>query len=284
LKLVRPELVVELRAAVHRALDTNAPASVRGVALRSEGLRSLTRVEVLPIVEPETKGRCLVVLFIETDDEHAAPAVEQHAEPETPSESHLQDLERELSATKEYLQSTIEELETSNEELKSANEELKAANEEMENTNEELETSKEELQSTNEELTTVNDELHIRMQELSLSNDDLQNLLAVMELPVIMVGLDLRIRRFTLAAERLLHLTQADLGRPVAHLSALTSPGPFELAIREVIQHLTPRHEEIVIASGRRLRVGVAPYQTTDHAIKGAVLTFGEVSAPTAPS
>ena len=107
------------------------------------------------------------------------------------------------------------------EELKSANEELQSANEELQSTNEELETSKEELQSTNEELTTVNDELQNRMAELGQTNDDLHNVLAGVDNAVVIVGMDLRLRRFTSAAEKLFKLVPADVGRPVGFLDPI---------------------------------------------------------------
>ena len=98
---------------------------------------------------------------------------------------------------REYLQSIIQELEAANEELQSANEEILSSNEELQSTNEELETAKEELQSTNEELNTLNEELQERNEELSRVNSDLLNLLASVQIPIVMVSRDLRIRRFT---------------------------------------------------------------------------------------
>src|SRR5690606_31995405 len=110
-------------------------------------------------------------------------------------------------------------------ELKSANEELQSSNEELQSTNEELETSKEEMQSTNEELTTVNQELQNRMTELTVTNDDLYNVLAGVDNAVVIVGMDLRIRRYTNSAEKLLNLVPADVGRSVAFLDAFLGTG-----------------------------------------------------------
>ncbi|HJW29141.1 MAG TPA: hypothetical protein VJ508_07795, partial [Saprospiraceae bacterium] len=64
-------------------------------------------------------------------------------------------------------------------------------------TNEELETAKEELQSMNEELATVNEELENRNIALLQANNDLTNILNSMEMAVIMLDRDLRIRLFT---------------------------------------------------------------------------------------
>ena len=100
----------------------------------------------------------------------------------------------------------VEQQDAANEELRSANEEILSSNEELQSTNEELETAKEELQSANEELTTVNEQLQHRNLELSQANNDLTNLLSSTNIPVVMVGGDLRIRRFTPPAQKSMNL------------------------------------------------------------------------------
>ena len=111
-------------------------------------------------------------------------------------------LRQELAATREYLQSIIESQEGTNEELQSANEEIQSGNEELQSTNEELQTSKEELESANEELHTVNEEMQHRNELLTQLNNDLTNLLYSVSLPIVMVGADLSVRRFTPAGSR----------------------------------------------------------------------------------
>ncbi len=140
-------------------------------------------------------------------------AASQDRETSAVESSSVQQLEQELADTKEYLQSVVEKHEVSNEELQYANEEIASANEELQSTNEELETSKEELQSTNEELNTVNDELRARNTELNQLSSDLAKLLATVDIPIIMVGCDLRIRRITPMAEKALRVIAADVGR-----------------------------------------------------------------------
>jgi two-component system CheB/CheR fusion protein len=191
----------------------------------------------------------------------------------------LEELERELSMTKEYLQSTIEERETANEELQSANEELQSTNEELQSTNEEIETSKEELQSTNEELTTINDELHNRMRELSQSNDDLHNLLMGIESAMVIVGMDLRIRRYTVAAEKLLNLVPSDIGRSISHVKSFLSAPELERVIGGVIENVAPEDREVRGFDERWYQMRIAPYKTTEHVIRGAVLTFLDIDA-----
>ncbi len=119
-------------------------------------------------------------------------------------DSYIKDLEKDLTETKEYLQTVIEEQEGINEELKTANEEILSSNEELQSTNEELETAKEELQSSNEELMTTNEELQTRNTEVSFLSNDLINLLSSINIPIVMLGVDLLIRRVTPVADKVL--------------------------------------------------------------------------------
>src|SRR5262249_55887985 len=96
--------------------------------------------------------------------------------------SRIQELQQQLTRSKqdletayEELQSTNEELETTNEELQSTVEELETTNEELQSTNEELETMNEELQSSNEELQTMNEELRDRSEDLNRANSLLES-------------------------------------------------------------------------------------------------------------
>ena len=225
-------------------------------------------------------SRCFLVLFHELDARReitgaAAGAPRRRV---ARGRSARQELERELAMTKEYLQSTIEEQESANEELKSANEELQSSNEELQSTNEELETSKEELQSTNEELTTVNDELQNRMGELQLTNDDLHNVLAGIDEAIVIVGMDLRIRRFTQSAEKLLNLVPSDVGRSVSQLDAFIRKHRIEELAARVIERLLPIEEKVLCADQRWYVLRVTPYRTLDHTIKGALIVLDAVA------
>ena len=52
----------------------------------------------------------------------------------------------------------------------------------------------------------MNDELQTRNEELMRVNDDLLNLLASVQIAIVIVGADLRIRRFTPMAEKMFNL------------------------------------------------------------------------------
>ena len=115
----------------------------------------------------------------------------------------------------------------------------------MQSTNEELETAKEELQSTNEELTTLNEELRHANLELDEVNNDLLNFLRSVNIPVVMVGRDLRIRRFTPAAHKTMKLIPSDLGRLITDLQPDIQIPDFESQIRQVIDSLITKEIEV---------------------------------------
>ena len=273
LRLARPELQADLRRATREALATGQPALV--TSRISDGTTAAElQLEALPIVDPATQARCLLVLFHE-------PEVREPPPPLPPGEGagdqRVHGLALELALTKDHLQSTIDELEGANEALKSSNEELQSSNEELECTNEELETSKEEVQSTNEELTTLNEELNQRMAELQETNDDLHNVMTGVDNAVVIAGADLRIRRFTRAAERLFGLGAAAVGRPLAVLAPFFGGLELERLTGQAIESLRPAEHELQCADGRWHLLRIVPYKTLEHAISGAVLVLGDI-------
>jgi two-component system CheB/CheR fusion protein len=188
-------------------------------------------------------------------------------------------LQDELEANRDYLQSTIQDLEATNEELQAANEEILSSNEELQSTNEELDTAKEELQSTNEELHTVNDELEARNRQLVLANSDLNNLLASVDIAIVMVSMDLHIRRFTPVAERLFNLIDSDVGRPIGYLRPRIDCPDLEDAITTVIDRMDAFEREVRDERGTWYSLRIRPYKNLDNRIDGAVLLALDIDA-----
>jgi two-component system CheB/CheR fusion protein len=271
LKLVRPELVIPLRTALQRASKENIPIVTEPITLWGDRGSAGVSLDVMPLAA-ESGRRCLVVLFHEVAATEGDAAARPPPSEDLETEPRILQLERELLMTKEYLQTTIQELESANEELQSSNEELQSSNEELQSSNEELETSKEELQSTNEELATVNDELESRMAQLNISNDDLQNVLADSSSPLVIVGMDLRIRRFSAAAEKLLNLIPSDVGRLVGCLAAPLNVSGIEALVAETINNVRDKEQRVRVSEGQWYTLRVVPYRTGELAIRGAVL------------
>jgi two-component system CheB/CheR fusion protein len=132
-------------------------------------------------------------------------------EPRRSEKRTVAELSKELAATKRYLRSLVASKDAALQELKSMNEEAQAGNEE-------LETAQEELQAGNEELHTLNEDLRVRNTQLGQLNLDLSNLQESISIPLVMVGKDLRIRRFTKAMMPLMNLAVSDVGRPITDL------------------------------------------------------------------
>jgi len=186
-------------------------------------------------------------------------------------------LQEELRSTKESLQTIIQEQEGTNEELKSANEEIQSSNEELQSTNEELETAKEELQSTNEELTTLNEELQNRNVELNHVNNDLNNLLSSVSMPIVMLGNDLTVRRFTPLGERFFNLIPTDVGRRISDINPNIQVSNLDQKVAEVIETLKVHEREIQDRDGRWYSLRIRPYRTSDHKIEGAVILLVDI-------
>src|SRR5262249_33544393 len=161
--------------------------------------------------------------------------------------------------------------------LQSANEEILSSNEELQSTNEELDTAKEELQSTNEELNTVNEELHGRNEELSRVNSDLVNLLGSVQIAIVIVGSDLRIRRFTPMAERVLNLIPGDLDPPIGQIKPNIDIPDLEKLITESIDSVAPVERDVHDVQGRWYSLRIRPYKSVDNKIDGAVLALFDI-------
>ena len=284
LKMAREGLLMELRVAIDKARKQNAPVRREKVSIKQDGALTQVTLEVIPVSGP-ARERNYLVLFerVLPPEEPRAPGSTAPGATlrsrRTATERQTENLRRELTATKEFLQSIIQEREAANEELQAANEELQSSNEELQSTNEELETAKEELQSVNEELTTVNEELQHRNAELSQLNNDLNNLFAGVTIPVVMLGSDGRIRRFTPMAAKALNLIPADLGRPIGDIRPNVDVSDLEQVCQHVIDAATVVEREVRDRDGRWHSLRVRPYTTTDNKIDGAVITLEDIDA-----
>ncbi|GMU21112.1 MAG: chemotaxis protein CheB [Phycisphaerae bacterium] len=284
LKMTREGLLHGLRAAINDARRQEAPARREGLQVRTNGGRRQVAVEAIPL-QGSGENQHLLILF------HDAGAVAESALSTPPAgsengagqtaldEAAVRRLEQELAASREYLQSIIQDLEAANEELQSANEEILSSNEELQSTNEELDTAKEELQSTNEELNTLNEELQGRNEEMAQVNSDLTNLLASVQIAIVMVSSDLRIRRFTPMAERVLKLIPSDVGRPISHIKPNFELSDLDKLIAQVVDNVTVVEREVQDREGSRYLLRIRPYKGPDNRIDGAVLALFDVTA-----
>lgn len=281
LKMVHRDLVMELRALVHVAIRDNALVAREGVPCRINQENRVVNLKVVPLQGGDANDRYFMVLFeygLSNAPSTLPAAATVEAGSPSGKEEQILELERQLGSIREEMQGIIGEQLSTNEELQTANEEIQSANEELQSTNEELESAKEELQSTNEELATVNDELESRNEELAQLNNDLSNLLNSINLPMLMLSSDLRIRQFTSGAKSLLNVIDSDIGRPFAHLRPNIEIPDLEKIVLDVIQNVVPHTLEVKDINGFLYSVNIRPYKTSDHRIAGAVLVFINIS------
>src|SRR5581483_9453038 len=116
------------------------------------------------------------------------------------------------------------------------------------------------------------EELQNRMGQLGVSSDDVVNIMANASTPLLVVGMDLRIRRASASAERLLGLSAKDSGRPVAHLGNVISAPSIEQIVSDTINSATVKEQRVRCTDGNWYTLRVAPYRTADHGIRGAII------------
>jgi two-component system CheB/CheR fusion protein len=279
LRMVREELRLPLRQTIDEARSKRRSARKAGVYLGSGPTARAIEIEVIPFGVASTTQRFFVVLFKEpalAPDVAIEDATPTHVLPPPTVESQLA---QELASTRDYLQSIIEQLEVSNEELRAANEETVSSNEELRSTNEELRMAKDELEATNEELHTVNEQMTARNLETARLNDDLTNVLSSVEIPIVILGRDSRLRRFTPAAAKLLHLTGSDLGRPITELKPIVPAADLSQTIADVLEHLSAVSHPAQAVQGHWYQLAVRPYLTADNRIDGTVITIFDIDA-----
>jgi two-component system, chemotaxis family, CheB/CheR fusion protein len=282
IQLARTNLVPDLRATIRRSIKTGKAARTERAKVTLRGKNYEINIQVVPFkIQPRDKSWFLVIF----DETTSRSKPERLLQPlgKAGMQREVTELRRELAVSKESLQATIEEQEATNEELKASNEEVESSNEELQSTNEELETAKEELQSTNEELTTLNEELSNRNLEMMELTNELNNLLASTQMPIVMVDNALTVRRATPAARGAFNILPTDIGRPLSELRPNIDVPDMEKILLEVIETLGARERKVTDKEGRHYSLRVRPFRTTNNKIDGAVITLVDIDGEKGP-
>ena len=271
-KCIADELVIPLTTGMHKVLQNEHDVSFSNIRVHLAKEVQLVSLRLRRL--PQRKGQdAMVAVIIDAAAKGASPSLHDLAENYDfgkEAEQRISDLEQELQFTRENLQATIEELETSNEELQATNEELLASNEELQSTNEEL-------QSVNEELFTVNTEYQSKINELTEVNNDYDNLLYSLEMPIMFLDENRKVRKFSFPMHELLGIGDSDLDRPLVVRSQRFAGLDISGMVDQVL--LTSRKIELEIRDG----VGhwylfrALPYRVGENAYSGVVLLFIDI-------
>lgn len=272
LKVIRPELRLELRTALYQAVHDRANVETRGLRVATDDGFETINLIVRPVLREEDSARGFILVLFEDSDTTAFEPTIQTDDPI----AHR--LEEELLHSKAQLRTTVEQYEIQQEELRASNEELQAMNEELRSSAEELETSKEELQSVNEELTTVNQELKNNIDELSQANDNFQNLMNSTNIATIFLGSDLTLKQFTPTSREIFNLIPADIGRPLTHITSKLKLDNLIEEIRLILDTLQIVKHEVQSTDGRSFMMTIAPFRTLADKVEGVVITLVDIS------
>ncbi len=271
LRMIREDLLIDVRTALQQAMKSEEPVE-RNTVFGDSGQPGRVTIEVIPFRAPPSQEWFFHVLFRAENGANPAAATkfpQQNMEAGAAEEQEAA-LREQLAGMREAFQAMLEDKEAANEEMQVVNEEMQSANEELQSTNEEVETAKEELQSANEELTTLNDELGVRNTELARLINDLNNLSSGVDLPVIMLDKNLRMRRFSTRAAEMFKLEDGEVGERIGILRAEVPDLP-KLAAR-VMRRRQAIEKEIVRANDHHYSLRIRPYLTNNGEVEGAVI------------
>ena len=263
LRMIRPELRLDLRTALHQAHQSRGRVEAHNLRLTIDGQASTVTIVVRPVLREGDSARGFFLVLFDKGD--SAVAIPDEPAATINANDAARQLEEEVVRLRGQLRATGEQHEIQAEELKASNEELQAMNEELRSTAEELETSKEELQSVNEELTTVNQELKIKIEEQSQATNDLQNLINTTEIAVVFLDRSLRIKLFTPRAREIFNLIPTDRGRPLSDSPANSSTPNCTLILRVcsiASSGSSARCEPVMTAGTSRTSCRIAPPTT----------------------
>jgi len=257
------EVLAVLRPAVRRAFREQI--AVRKETNVADGdVRRRASFEVIPCGSAGGRhDRCWIVFHssVLAGDPGAKPAGKR---------TEIEDLRHALAAA-------IGDREQLAGDASAAAEEAQSSDEELRSTNEELETAKEELQSANEELSTLNDELRLRNTALVRMNDDIENLLGAVEIPILFVGLDLTVRRFNVSAGLLLNLRPDAIGHRLSEAKSTIDIAYLEKLVGAVMESAEPADVEIQDSSGDWRLLRIRAYRTSGGAIDGAIVAVVDI-------
>ncbi|HTV23024.1 MAG TPA: chemotaxis protein CheB [Polyangiaceae bacterium] len=270
LDMVGPDLKMAVTGAMQRALKERTAVTYNGLMLTVDGKPKPHRLLVKPVVVASAQAQHVLITIDPLEGDERPPPSESELDLSAVSRDQLGSLENELRRTKESLQATIEELETSNEELQATNEELLASNEELQSTNEEL-------QSVNEELYTVNAEYQKKIGELTELTNDMDNLLASIQVGTIFLDRKLCIRKFTPLIAEVFNLLPQDVGRPIAGFaSSLKSPS-LTADLAEVLSTERAIEREVCDRDDNWFFQRILPYRMRGT-VHGVVLTLIDIN------
>ncbi len=261
------EVLADLRPMVRRVVHEDVAMQSKDIVVEDGSKARRIAFEVVPYLGEDGAADLYWILF----HDRGVATAPRRGRPKRVEE------QAEANGLRQALADVVEDRERLAEEAGAAAEEAQSSDEELRSTNEELETAKEELQSANEELSTLNDRLNVRNSTLTRFNDDLENLLAAVEIPILFVGIDSNVRRFNATARALLNCDDC-VGHPLLETkSSRIDVSILNGLVMDVIRSGTEADVEIEEYGGRWRLARIRPYRTSEGHIDGAIIALIDI-------
>lgn len=197
LTLAKHGLSFELRNLLHKVKRDKTSVIKKDVSVEINGELRNINIEALPL--PNTIEPYYLILFHDLHINNDKPELMQKQplidrSKLSDKDKRINQLEQEITVSREDMRVITEEQELVNGDLQSINEELMSSSEELQSLNEELETSKEELQSTNEELTVVNQEMITLSEQITEAKNYAESIVENIREPLLVLDKNLRVK------------------------------------------------------------------------------------------
>jgi len=265
LRLAHPDLQFVLGRLLRRARKERAPVRRAGVVVAAGKRARRVNLSVLPVPLDDGDEQYFLVVFDAVADEASSAPGRKQGTASVRSAARIRELESELADNKEYLQTFIDQQDAAHAELQATYEESLSVNEEYQSTNEELESAKEELQSLNEELSTLNEQLQQRNAEVQLRSAEMSGLLEALDMPLVLLTRDLRLRAYNARAASDFHFTAAQVGREIGDSSLPISPANLGELVERAFAAAETVEQEILGPRGMWQALRIWPIHAVDE-------------------
>jgi two-component system CheB/CheR fusion protein len=106
----------------------------------------------------------------------------------------------------------------------------------------------------------------------------MKNLFNSTEIATIFLDKEMNIRNFTPEASTLIKIRKSDVGRPIGDIATNIKYKYLESDIKQVLDRLIMKEEEIQTNDGNWYLMRIVPYRTSEDVIDGVVVTFVDIN------
>ncbi|MHC8398000.1 response regulator [Pseudomonas sp. MDT1-17] len=273
LKLIQPEMRLEMCIALFRAQQSGAVIKARPVRFIRKNRQSLVQLAAHPY--QHSGSAYTLVMFEEVD---VVPA-EIHSKPILPEAQGktLNLLERELQQTKLCLQTAIEQFELAQKKMLSDNQQLQEINAELRLTNEVSALETIELTSINSALLQANEALARKVEAGEKINAHLARSTAAVDIATVFLDCHRHIQWFTPRTQDIFNILPEDVGRSILDITHCLNYDNLAQDTARAIESLKGFACEVSNTHGQHYIARFTPLHPNEHQGGGAVLTFVEM-------